>query len=100
MTADEIIEAQKLIAGLRDDLSLIASSAGNTADAENLADLVLEKVPRMADSSAQLSRCFTAWENEKCLETWNLCDKLRHGVATIWSRADMTKQRDRRIEEK
>jgi hypothetical protein len=46
MTTQEIVEAEKLIAGMRDDLTVIAG----TTDAEKLTALLLDKLPRMFDS--------------------------------------------------
>ena len=46
MTDQEILEAEKLIAGIRNDLTVLAS----TTDAEKLMALVLEKVERMMGS--------------------------------------------------
>jgi hypothetical protein len=49
MTSQEILEAQSLIAGIRDDLSLIAS----TTDVERLIPLVLEKTEHIRLSFLQ-----------------------------------------------
>jgi hypothetical protein len=50
MTDQEILEAEKLIADMRNDLALIAG----TTDADKLAALVLEKAPHMVDSFTQV----------------------------------------------
>lgn len=46
MTDQEILDAEKLITGMRDDLALIAS----TTDAEKLTALILEKLPCIVSS--------------------------------------------------
>ena len=84
MTNEEILQAQKLVASMREDLSLIA---GTTDDADKLAALIMEKFQSLYDRFSQLGR----W-GRATFGSDSDFDSVNYGLATFLALAQMVQR--------
>ena len=85
MTNDEILEAQKLIAHMRNDLTVLTS----TTDAEKLTALVHEKAMRMIGSLGRLRRR----HRSTVLVSVDDLSRFQNGLAVMIAMAEMAERR-------
>jgi len=81
MTNEEIIEAERLITSIKSDLAIVAGGATN---AEERANLVLEKVPDILVSLAQLA---------EILESAEDYSRIQDGMSILLALAEMAQRR-------
>ena len=83
MTNEEILEAERLIAGIKSDLAIIAGAT----NAEEIANLVLEKMPGVVGSVGQL------WRDSRAkFESAEEFTRVQNGMAILLAFADMAQR--------
>src|SRR2546421_5592223 len=83
MTNEEIIEAERRITNIRSDLAIIAG----TNNAEEIAKLVLEKMPGIVDSLSQV------WRDSRAkFESAEEFTRVQNGMAILLAFADMAQR--------
>lgn len=88
MTDQEILKGQKLIASMRGDLSLIAS----TTDTEKLIVLVLEKKARLDGDFLRLVELAQPWIRARLDVSYEI-DSIQNAILTITTYAQLASSR-------